>query len=179
MTSPLTDENIELISSKVSEKVLASLPALLRDMMKDNITGVVKECLPQILENVRTERETSTQVMNEARSFMRVNRNILNENYRMREKRYEQHTRCHHLMKLYDDCREETPPYIPKKFREDKYFVRNERELEKVFNRSMSNMQCEYDILTIRKDDFKEEFEAADIAVRTFVEQQNIAQNLK
>ena len=54
---------------------------------------------------------------------------------------------------LYD----ETPSYIPKRFREDKYHVRNERELEKIFNKSMANFQCEYDILTIRKVDYKEQ----------------------
>ena len=82
--------------------------------------------------------------------------------FNTRTKKFEQFTRCVHLLTLYDECLAENPPYIPKKFRENKLHVRNQREQEIVFNKSMSNLKCEYELLTSRKCEFEERFKKCD-----------------
>ena len=102
----------------------------------------------------------------DARDYMDNHRRFFTSKHRIRKEKYKQYSRCVHILQLYDGCMQETPPYIPKRFREDKYHIRNERELEKIWNRSMSNMSCKYEILEIRKEDFWEEIEKFDLSLR-------------
>ena len=68
--------------------------------------------------------------------------------------KYDQFARCKHLLSLYGECLQENPPYIPRKFREDKIHVRSQREQENVFNKNMGNLNCEYVLLSSWKVEF-------------------------
>ena len=162
MASRLSDDEIE----QISEKVASKLGNKLWDIMKELMPGAISMC--------EEERRNAEQITSEATSFVRSHPETFKTNLRYRREKYEQYCRAVHIINLYDECMNENPPYIPKKFREDRYHVRNERELEKVYNRSMANFQCEYDILTIRKSDYKEQLDNFTNKTRGFVNEQHL-----
>ena len=102
----------------------------------------------------------------EANDYMNNNYAMFDRVFSVRTKKFEQFTRCVHLLALYDECLAENPPYIPKKFRENKLHVRNQREQEIVFNKSMSNLKCEYELLASRKCEFEEKYKDCEAEIQ-------------
>ena len=123
------------------------------------LSEIVKSMMPGAISQYDDERKNAVRNTREAKDFVDSHPNIFKTNLKYRKQKFEQYSRSVHIVNLYDECLVENPPYIPKRFREDKHHVRNERELEKVFNKSMASFQCEYDILTIRKVDYKEQLD--------------------
>ena len=174
MAATLNDTDIERISNRVTEKLLEGLPALIKDVIKDDVKVAINECLPSVMENMDNERQATSRAKRDARDYMDDHRRSFSNKYKTRKEKYQQYSRCVHIIQLYDECLHETPPYIPKRFREDKYHARNERELEKIWNRSMSNMQCEYDILSIRKVDYRGEIDKFDASLREELQRKDL-----
>ena len=166
MTFQLSDNDLEKITNNVVEKLASKLPPLLCAMMKDMMPGAINQYEEERENNVRTKRN--------AENFMHYNPSVFNKHLKARKDKFQQYSRSVHIVDLYDECMQESPPYIPRKFREDKFKVRNERELEKVFNRSMANFQCEYDILTIRKVDYKEQLDMYTTMVQQHLDEQDL-----
>ena len=174
----LNDDVINKISNTVAEKLSEKFSPLIREMVENTIPSAIAEFAPLINITFKERKEISIRDTEEARNHMH-NSDIFNKIFKLREKKYKQFARCDHLIRLYDESLQETPPYIPRKFREDKLFVRNERELEKVYNRSMANLQCEYDILEIRKSDYKEQYGKMDDEIRQHVDNESLSQSVK
>ena len=175
MASPLNDTDIERISNKLNEKLMESLPAMLCSMLRDDMMKMMKEWLPSIMEIVNNEREVSSQAKTEAQDYMNSHRYDFNIKQKKRASKYEQFSRCVHILELYDGCIGETPVYIPKKFREEKFHARNVREREVIEKRSLANMHCEYDLLSIRREDFKTEYQVLDTDVKKQLEEEQLA----
>ena len=159
MANGLTEPEIE----KLSERVAAKLG--------EKLWSIMKELLPGAINSYDDTRKNLEQVKKDARNFMNTHSRTFKTNMKHRREKFEQFCRSVHLVNLYDECMSEDPPYIPKKFREDRHHVRNERELEKINSKSMASFQCEYDILTIRKADYKEQLESYHTEMQRFLDQ--------
>ena len=137
----LNDMDInERISNKVSEKLMEGLPAMLCSMLKDDMMKIRKECLPTIMETMNNEREILSQAKAAAQDYMNSHKYDFNIKQKKRASKYEQFSRCVHILELYEGCLQETPVYIPKKFRGEKFHARNVREREIIEKRSMANI---------------------------------------
>ena len=169
-TVALNDTDIEAISNKVCEKLLEMLPPTifpiiqetLPNVFQDTLPNVLQENIPSLAEKITEQQRMSSIAETEANDYINNNYALFDRIFNTRTKKFEQFTRCVHLLTLYDECLAENPPYIPKKFRENKLHVRNQREQEIVFNKSMSNLKCEYELLTSRKCEFEERFKKCD-----------------
>ena len=106
----------------------------------------------------------------DAKNHIDENPKKFNETYKKRIKLYQSYARCEHLTKLYDECKQSDPVYIPRKFREDKFYVRDEEELEIVNVRFMSKFQTEYNLLKKRQQDFTVAINAEDDVIYGFIE---------
>jgi hypothetical protein len=69
--------------------------------------------------------------------------------------------------------------YIPRKFREDKFYVRDEEELEIVNVRFMSKFQTEYNLLKKRQRDFAVAINAEDDVIYGFIEHCTVSDVVK
>ena len=74
------------------------------------------------------------------------------------------------LTKLYDECLQCDPVYIPRKFRDDKFFVRDEEELAIVNTRFMGKFKSEYDLMKKRQHDFASAVNAEDDIIYNLIE---------
>ena len=71
-------------------------------------------------------------------------------------------------IQLYEEVSIEDPAYVPRKFREDKRPVHSQEELDIVSRQNMNNLQCEIDILKLRKEYFETKIEEFDDFVQEF-----------
>ena len=167
MATRLSEPEIELISEKVAEK------------LEGKLRSIMNELLPCAINTYNDERNNIEEFKREARNFINAHQRTIKTNMKNRKEKFEQFSRSLHLVDLYDECMSKNPPYIPKKFREDRHHVRNERELEKINNKSMASFQCEYDILTIRKSDYKEQLETYQSEIQRFLDQEDIQHSVQ
>ena len=65
-------------------------------------------------------------------------------------------TRYERLLDLYGECLQEEPMYIPRKFRNDKTYVRSQEELNVVRENGLNNLQSKCEILKLRKNNLLE-----------------------
>ena len=102
-----------------------------------------------------------------------------NEGYKKRTELFKGYARCEHLTKLYDECLQANPVYIPKKFRDDKFYVRDEEELEIIQGRFMGKFQSEYRLLKKRQRDFATAVNTEDDIVYGIIEHCRVSDMVK
>ena len=87
--------------------------------------------------------------------------------------------RCDKLILLYNDCLEIEPMYIPRKFRNDRVHVMNEKEKNIYKKLALEKMKTEMEILTNRREHFRNNLDETDKGLKHFVGSQNIPEVLK
>ena len=115
----------------------------------------------------------------DAKQFMNTNSGKFNEIYNKRTKLYEGYARCENLTQLYNECLQCDPMYIPKKFRDDKFFVRDEEELEIVNLRFKGKFDSEYRLLKKRQRDFATAVNSEDDTIYNFIGHCNVSDMVK
>ena len=154
-TPIISAADMERIKIAVTAKVTEVIPEVLPGILVDVVPDVISRILPNIIAAIETKTISHIEARHDAERIMYDNPTKFNECTKRRKKFFTQHERCESLIQLYDECLQETPsPYIPRKFREDKFHVMDEEELEIVNRRSLANLTCQYDILSKRKRDF-------------------------
>ena len=165
-TSILSTADRELIKAEVIKAITEVLPDILVEAFPD----VMGRILPNIISAMETKTRSHIEVRQEAERVMSNYQTEIKGFAKRRKKFFQQHERCVSLNRLYDECLEEQPPYIPRKFREDKFHVMDQEELEIVNRRSMANLRCQYDILSKRKRDFANKVNEEDDRMYQLVE---------
>ena len=132
---------LDELTSKMCEKMIELLPQAIVPLMKETLPTVLEENLPTLVSKIAEQQQLSSSAKSNADVYINETKVYkFNKENRIRRTKYEQFTRCTQLLSLYDECLQQNPPYIPRRFREDKYHVRNAREREILFNRNMSNL---------------------------------------
>ena len=164
----ISDEDIKRIRDEVVSEINKELPKILREFFPTMVDGL----LPTIVAAVEKKTTSHLSAREEAKRFIEEeNPTKFNECLLRRKKVFQQYQRCESLIQLYDECKEEDPPYIPRKFREDKFQVNDQEELDIVNRRSMANFQCQHDILIKRKRDFATMVNNEDDLIIRYVEE--------
>ena len=175
----LTESDIDRVSTQVCEKLMNSLPDSILQIIKGSLPELLEENIPTFASKLDEHQKLSSRAKSDANEYIYNNNtitNFLNKQFNIRKQKYRQFIRCKNLLSLYDECMLEDPPYVPKKFRGDKYHVRNQREQEIIFNRNMSQMKSEYELLSFRRDDFEGIYKSCDEEIRKHVAQAPVNQ---
>ena len=157
----------------------AELKNIMREVMREVLPEVLPDVLrdefPKILSDVNESTKQIEKAKLEAQNFLDNNPEKFNEGYKNRYKMYEGYARCMNLTKLYDECLETAPIYIPRKFRDDKYYVRDEEELDIINARFMGKFRSDYNLLKKRQRDFAAAVNTEDDIIYNFIEQCNVS----
>ena len=166
---------VQSLRTIIEETMTATLPAVLREI----VPGIMLSELPKVLIDVKDEMKRIEKAKQDAMDFMNANPDKFNIGYKKRRKLFEGYARCDHLTKLYDECKRVEPVYIPKKFRDDKFFVRDAEELEIINVRFMGKFDSEYNLLKKRQRDFAKEINAEDDIIYDLIGQCNTSDIVK
>ena len=186
ITKQLTDsfhQQIASIQTKLTDSFTSDLTAVFRDIMRKELPKVLSDTdlfreimhkeLPKILIDVKDEMIRIESAKQDARAYMNSNPEKFNTSYNNRKKLFDGYWRCESLTKLYEECKSSTPAYIPRKFRDDKFFVRDEEELAIVNVRFMGKFDSEYNLLKKRQRDFATAINAEDDVIYELIEHCN------
>ena len=171
----INNDDMEQIKNEIITKITEVLPSILMEVFP----ALIEKVLPNIITAVERKTESHISTRGEADRFINENPEKFNECIKSRKQAFEQFQRCESLLLLYNECKEEQPPYIPRKFREDKFHVHDEEELDIVNRRSLANLQCQYDLLSKRKRDFVAKVNHQDDLIFQYVEEMDISREVK
>ena len=168
----LTDENVEIFKSKLIEKVLNLLPAILKE-----ITPAIIELTSNILQSHVKETKSSQKIDSfstesvdrEVKSFKNRHQKFFDKKLQEREHFYYKDARCVHQLDLYNDCAQAEPLYIPRKFRRDNFHVKSDAELTVLSKMEIQRFQSECELLCIRRDEYTKKLFDIDQDIEKFI----------
>ena len=82
-------------------------------------------------------------------------------------------------MLLYNECLEEEPIYIPRKFLNDDTFTMNEQEKDIYFKLDLTKLKREMEILTTRRQYFRKKLNEIDQEFTAFIESESVSEVVK
>ena len=82
-------------------------------------------------------------------------------------------------MLLYNECLEEEPIYIPRKFLNDNTFTMNEQEKDIYFKLDLTKLKREMEILTTRRQYFRKKLNEIDQEFTAFIESESVSEVVK
>ena len=135
--------------------------------------------LPKILVDITERTRLIEKAKIDAKEYMNKNPSKFNEVFKKRNKLYQGYARCKNLTNLYNECLQSNPVYIPRKFRDDKFFVRDEEELEIVQVRFMGKFQSEFNLLRKRQRDFATAVNAEDDIIYNLLDHCRVTDSVK
>ena len=174
-TISVSEEELTSIKTLLATKICDVLPGLLEDILPGMIAGI----LPKMMENIENKTRVQLDARRDAERFMNDNPTKFNECTKERLQVYERYQRCDSLLTLWDECMAEQPPYVPRKFRKDRYHVNDQEELNIITRRGLANFRCEYDILRKRHREFANKVNEQDDMVYAYVESLGISRESK
>ena len=172
-------EHTSVFSDGEVESIKTEIKVIIRDTLLEILPEILRVELPKILVDVNEQTKLSLEARRDAEEYMNQNPDKFNEVYKKRIKLFEGYARCENLTKLYDECLQCNPVYIPRKFRDDKFFIRDEEELAIVNIRFMGKFKSEYDLLKKRQRDFASAINAEDDTIYNFIEHCGVPNNVK
>ena len=137
---------------------------------------VIEEITPTILEksqeliNASVENkikadEDKEKLLTEGLKIMERNRGEWNKLLDIRETKYGKLVRARSLVSLYEEGMQESPIYVPRKFREDKMAIKSHKEVHVIHKMNVQRSQAEIEILQIRTEAFHEDVEKMDAEI--------------
>ena len=115
----------------------------------------------------------------EVNSFIRRNNNHWQKELEKRKDVYYKFTRSDQLILLYNECLEEEPIYIPRKFRNDNTFTMNEQEKNIYFKFDLSKLKTKIEIITTRREYFRKKLDEIDQKFTAFIESKSVSEVVK
>ena len=169
----------EVVQESLLDNLQNDMWGLMKELMKESLPDILRDELPNILVDVNERAKQIERARQDAEDFIDENPGKFNEGYRNRNKVFEGYVRCMNLTKLYNEYLQSNPTYIPRKFRDDKYYVRDEEELEIINNRFMGKFQSDFNLLKKGQRDFATAVNTEDDIIYNFIEHCNIPDRVK
>ena len=147
-----SDEQMVDIREVIVNSIKEIIPAVisesantLAEKCKETVSHATKHCFP-------TEITPPSQ---EAMQFIAINKQSWKLQLAERNKLYGQFIRCESLLDTYGLCLQEEPPYVPRRYRQDKIHVLYDEEKSIRTTANLQNMQTDMEVLKIRRDNYK------------------------
>lgn len=116
------------------------------------------------------------------REFMQFrdrNSKFMNDMLKEREEALYWYTKSDYYFELFSCYLRESPPYIPRKFRKDKFAVRSANEYLEVKKFELQQFKSNTEITRMRRDDYRKELSQIDKRVEDFIQQQQMSASAK
>ena len=166
-----------------SDQMVTSFRRDIKEVIRETVLEVLPETmrieLPNILVDISERTRLIEKAKVDAKEYMNKNPSKFIEVFKKRNKLFQGYARCKNLTNLYDECLQSNPVYIPRKFRDDKFFVRDEEELEIVKVRFMGKFQSEYNLLKKRQRDFATAVNAEDDIIYNLIDHCGVPDSVK
>ena len=150
------------------------------------IPDIINEVLPSIIKIIKDKMNESDHHEKEERSvteeydlFRQNNHRFFDERLARREEIFYKFTRCNMMLDLYTDCMKEEPLYIPRKFRNDKYHLLSQNELNSLRKSEFQRFKSECEIIRIRRDNFTDAIFLIDKEVLNFIDKSTVTEKCK
>ena len=158
----------------------------LLQVIREQLPRIVDILAPEIIElfkgkvdSYNTTSSTSNSMNNkleaEFNAFRNNNKTYIEEQLREREEKYYTLARYEHYLDLWTECLEEEPVYVPKKYRNDKFYVTSNAELISVNRSELQRFQSQCEIFRLRRDNITAEIFAIDKAIVDMITRSNLS----
>ena len=153
----------------------------LLQVFRDQLPRIVDILAPEIIELLKERIDSnnvglpisnsmSDELKAEFETFRNNNRTYIEEQLAEREDKYYTLARYEHYLDLWGECLEEEPePYVPKKYRNDRFYVTSNAELISVNRSELQRFQSQCEIFRLRRDNITAEIFAIDKAISDLV----------
>ena len=172
----LSAEQMESIKQSVLNSFLEILPNIINEIaptIMQSAEMIIKKRIGEVISSTRPFLNvSSTAVKEKARLIENINTKQLNSKLKLRNDTFWQLTRSSELSKLYSECLQEKPSYIPQKFREDSTFKVSEEEIVAYKKLEQHKLSTEIEVLNLRAENYKKKIEDVDGEAFKFFESQ-------
>ena len=180
-SAPFTSVQMQQLSVMMFDQMASQLlPKLFDEMttfcttdllpkMKDDFSSAAETILQQTKQELRERTFKSQCSKQDAMKFMTDNKESFNKYEALRDSAFWSATRYYELTKLYQECLDENPVYVPRKFRRDKYHVVSADELSILKQREVNDLKSEIDLFRLREERNRKKIELQDDLVAILV----------
>lgn len=189
MSAVLSDEVMDTLKATIKEAILELLPVLIREVVPV-ISTIITEITPTIVKSTAdVSREINTQTLKQQKqrdtsetvfqTFVQNHKSELDVVFAKRCESYKSFVSLDLRVRLYKEALEKTPVYIPKKYRNDKYYVHDEEELESVTKFELARFVSEMEIATKRRGYMLKEITQADEKAMDIIKNAKLTQDVE
>ena len=161
----MQSEIVVSILPKVQEHFMSMvLPPILNKIevtMTDHMVTLKKEMKEEEHRHRYTKRDAEKYIERNCEKFRAWKHSF--------KETFQKATRCEELVKLWDECLNSTPSYVPRKFRKDKYHIKSALELDILKIRERNDLTSEMEILKLRELENRRRIEDLDNEVFNFL----------
>ena len=178
----LSPEVLQSLKETMKSAIVEMLPKLIMECVPV-ITQIFKELTPVVMESTRqfcsenpqtNSEEVKLQHANLFTDFKRRHKKHLDELLGRRTSLHKRALTLDWQLQLYEQYLSREIIYIPKVYRKDDYFVRDEEELASVKKFEEARFRSEVEIMTKRKNHMMQEIAKIDESVRKIVMDDNL-----
>ena len=181
--SLLNDVEYGTFKEALLEAITEILPRIIEEitpLILEKSKSVIEQNAPSLfLNSAPVENRNDRNIREECDKFVYDNQNTWNTKLHDRKDVMYKFLRCDKLILLYNNCLEEEPMYIPRKFRNDRVHIMNDNEKNIYDKLALQKLKTEMEILTNRREHFRNKLDGIDNELKQFIESKNIRELLK
>ena len=137
--------------------------------MKRELLSAAEKLVAEATNELREQVQRKQFTQEDAIKFMQDNRETFNKHEEIQDDAYWKATGYYEIVKLYEQSLNETPVYVPKKFRRDRYHIMSAAELEILQRREENELKSEIEVFKLREERNRKIVELQDDLVTIFV----------
>ena len=137
--------------------------------MKNELLSAAEKLVAEATNELRQHVQRSQYTPEDAMKFMQDHKETFNKHEEIRDDAYWKATRYYEIVKLYEQVLNETPVYVPKKFRRDKYHIMSTAELEILQRSEENDLKSEIEVFKLREETNRKKVELQDDLITIFV----------
>lgn len=137
--------------------------------MKNDFLLAAEKLVADATNELRQHVQRKQYTPEDAMKFMQDHKETFNKHEGIRDDAYWKATRYYEIVKLYEQVLNESPVYVPRKFRRDKYHIMSAAELEILQRREVNELKSEIEVFKLREERNRKKVELQDDLVTIFV----------
>ena len=167
-----SNDQVESIKKIILQSIIQILPKMINDITPAIIKSAEDIIKTTLNENAqptnppRQDQQSSAKYL--ARQLEQNKENFLNKKLGYRKNIFWKYTRSTELVKLYTQCLEEEPKYIPKIFREENASTLSQEQQAIYDNLSEHKLKAEIEVLQIRSGENQQNLEKIEQKINKF-----------
>ena len=162
--------------SAVTE-ILPRIINVLTPLMLEKSKAMIEENASRLFKSY--ESESNKNPKENVDDFIYENQNIWYSELDTRKDVMFNYLKCDTQILLYNECLEEEPMYINRKFRNEKVYIMNEQQQNIYKKLALEKLKTEIEILTNRQERFRNNLDTIDKEIKQFLDNKTIPKILR